>query len=107
MHVKINRIVAFVIEYCGTTKSKSCCHPPFHPLNLCRNSLKIFVTHPPKISELDTVVTITPCPQTLTIPQNLEHALGMEVPWDDMHQPHSLLLFFVTMPTTVIHQLQL
>ena len=36
-------------------KSKYCCYPPFHPHIFCR--FKTFVTHPPNINKLDTVVT--------------------------------------------------
>ena len=49
MHVKINRKVAFFIEYSGTKKSKSCCHPPFHPPKLCRHSLKLLSPTLPKL----------------------------------------------------------
>ena len=31
MCIKINRKVAFLIQYSRTKKSKYCCHPPFHP----------------------------------------------------------------------------
>ena len=48
-HVKINRKVAFFIEYSGTKKSKSCCHPPFHPPNFCRHSLKLLSPTLPKL----------------------------------------------------------
>ena len=40
-------------------KSKYCCHPPFHPPIFLSPFFKTFVTHPPKINELDTVVTPT------------------------------------------------
>ena len=49
MHVKINRRVAFFIEYSGTKKSKYCCHPPFHPPNLCLHSLKLLSSTLPKL----------------------------------------------------------
>ena len=48
-HVKINRKVAFFIEYSGTKKSKSCCHQPFHPPNFCRHSLKLLSPTLPKL----------------------------------------------------------
>ena len=55
-------------------KSKYCCHPPFHPPYFLSPFFKIFVTHPPKINDLDTVVTATPVLRP-DIPQNLECAL--------------------------------
>ena len=67
--------MAFFIWHSRTKTSKYCCHPPFHPPIFCRRRFfKTFVTHPPKINELDTVVTPTPCPPTLTTPKNLERA---------------------------------
>ena len=37
------------IEYSGTKKSISCCHPPFHPPNFCRHSLKLLSPTLPKL----------------------------------------------------------
>ena len=52
--------VALFCRANSTKKSKYCCHPSFHPPIFCRHSFKTFVTHPPNINELDTVVTPTP-----------------------------------------------
>ena len=58
--VRINRKVTFFIEYSRAKKSKYCCHPPFHPNTYFLSPFfKTFVTHPPKINELNTVVTPT------------------------------------------------
>ena len=37
------------MEYSGTKKSKLCCHPPFHPPNFCRHSLKLLSPTLPKL----------------------------------------------------------
>ena len=47
--VKINRKVAFFIQYSRTKKSKYCCHPPFHPPFFCRHSLKLLSPTFPKL----------------------------------------------------------
>ena len=66
--VNINKNVAFLLTTVGQ-KIKILLSPTLPP-----PYFKTFVTHPPKINELDTVVTATPCPPTLT-PPNLERAL--------------------------------
>ena len=72
-HVKINRKVAFFIEYSGTKKSKSCCHPPFHPPNFCRHSLKLLS---PTLPQLMNWILLSPPPLSSDPdnPQNLERA---------------------------------
>ena len=56
----IFRKVAFLLNTVGQ-KSKYGCHPPFHPPpHFLSPFFTNFVSHPPKINELDTVVTITP-----------------------------------------------
>ena len=72
-HIKINRKVALFIEYSGTKKSKSCCHPPFHSPNFCRHSLKFLSSTLPKLVNWY-CCHCHPCPPTLTTPQHLELA---------------------------------
>ena len=48
-HVKINRKVAFFIQYSRTKKSKYCCHPPFQSPIFCRHSLKVLSPTLPKV----------------------------------------------------------
>ena len=48
-HIKINRKVAFLIQYSRKKKSKYCCHPPFHPPIFCRHSLKLLSPTLPKL----------------------------------------------------------
>ena len=74
-HVKINRKVAFFIEYSRTKKSKSCCHPPFHPPNFCRHSLKFLSPTLPKFVNW-ILLSPSPLSSDLTTPQNLERAPG-------------------------------
>ena len=74
MRLKINIKVAFFMEYSKTKRSKillspTLPHPPFlSPV------FKTFVTHPPKINELDTAVTATPVLRPDTPQKNLERA---------------------------------
>ena len=56
--VKINRKVAFFIEYNGTKKSKSCCHSPFYPPNFCC-SLKLLS---PTLQKLVNWILLSPPP---------------------------------------------
>ena len=57
--LKINRKVAFFIEYRRTKSQNIVVTRPSTPLFFVA-ILQIFVTHPPKINELDTVLTATP-----------------------------------------------
>ena len=74
MCIKINRKVAFLSSTAGRNSLNIVVIHPSTPLFFVAPFFKTFVTHPPKINELDTVVT-RPCPPTLTTPQNLERAL--------------------------------
>ena len=47
--IKINKKVAFLIQYSRTKKSKYCCHPPFHPPIFCRHSSKLLSPTLPKL----------------------------------------------------------
>ena len=47
---KINRKVAFPIQYSRTKKSKYCCHPPFHPPIFCGYSSKLLSPTLPKLT---------------------------------------------------------
>ena len=73
MCIKINRKVAFLISTVGRKSQNMVVTPPPPPYFLSL-FFKTFVTHPPKINELDTVVTPTPVLRPLTTPQNLERA---------------------------------
>ena len=59
MYVKINRKVAFLSSTVGQKSQNIVVIHPSTPLFLSP-FFKTFVTHPPKISELDTAVTATP-----------------------------------------------
>ena len=83
MCIKINRKVAFFIQYSRTKKSKYCWHPPPYFLS---PFFKTFVTHPPKINEKTIFKKITKIKIKITVvtpplssdpdnPQNLERAL--------------------------------
>ena len=41
--------MTFFIQYSRTKKSKSCCHPPFHPPIFCCHSLKLLSPTLPKL----------------------------------------------------------
>ena len=49
MCIKINRKVAFLIQYSRTKRSKCCCHPSFHPPIFCRHSSKLLSSTLPKL----------------------------------------------------------
>ena len=56
---KINRKVAFSIQYSRTKKSKYCCHPPFHPPIFCRYFSKLLS---PTLSKLMNWILLSPPP---------------------------------------------
>ena len=41
--------MAFLIQYSRMKKSKYCCHPPFHPPNICRHFSKLLSPTLPKL----------------------------------------------------------
>ena len=73
MRIKINRKVAFLIQYRRTKKSKYCCHPPFHPLFFCRHFSKLLS---PTLQKLMNWILLSPPPLSSDPdnPQNLERA---------------------------------
>ena len=76
--IKNNQESGIFIEHSKTKRSKYCCHQPFlpPPPPFLSPFFKTFVTHPPKINELDTAGTATPILRPDTPQKILKRAPG-------------------------------